>query len=371
MLTGNNQKISIITACYNSESYIEETILSVINQTYSNIEYIIVDGASADGTMKIVEKYKEHIDTIISEPDNGNYEAYNKGIQASTADIIYFLNSDDYLYDEFVIENVAKYFMDNQQLSILYGNVLIKDSKDNMEMLYGRRFELIDFKYGNMPPHQAFFVKKSLFDRFGLFDLNYEIASDFDFVIKCFKEEIENSFYLNKTIAVFRTGGGSTNYKTRVIGLKAKEQIIQKHFNVEVDLSLTEMNNNALYRLWLEKLLLEDSGITKSLKKYKVRNVVIFGSMKTAIYLLKDLQKEKFHVVGFIDNNVHMQGKFIENVKVFSREWLTENQKTVDAVIMSIESKQGDKLISQLAKELDPHIVIMSWKQLVEPPEAK
>ena len=157
-------KVSIITATYNSEQYVEDTILSVINQTYADIEYIIVDGGSRDNTIQIAQRYRDKIATLISEPDKGVYDAFNKGIRASTGDIIYFLNSDDFLYNESIIEMVASRFNENRELNAVYGNVLHRGNNTETDQIHGWEFSDHDFIKGYMPPHQALFVKRDMFD---------------------------------------------------------------------------------------------------------------------------------------------------------------------------------------------------------------
>ena len=122
-MVSENIKISIITVCFNAQNVIEACIQSVLSQTYLNIEYVIVDGQSTDGTLSIVHKYKDRITKIISEKDTGIYDATNKGIQASNGDVVYFLNSDDRLYDDEVIENIIEQFKEDKSLDIVYGKV--------------------------------------------------------------------------------------------------------------------------------------------------------------------------------------------------------------------------------------------------------
>lgn len=358
-------KISIITASFNSEKYIEDTIKSVLMQTYENIEYIIIDGGSKDRTLEIIDKYSGKLDYISSEPDSGIYEAFNKGVKISSGDIIYFLNSDDYLYDEDSIKSIAKVFAGNRNLSIVYGNILITDDSCRHKYIFGRDMGLEDFKKGCMPPHPGTFVKRELFALHGFFNLGYRISSDFEFMLKCFLYDNGGIFYINRTIAVFREGGKSSDYRYGKIMENETREIISRYFGETGDMSRTESNtdSNALCRFWLESLLLKEKGITGMLKDNNVKDVAIFGTRKIALYLYNDLKKEKFNVVRFLDNNANMHGRKIFDIAVESPDWLRKND--VDAVIVSIESNDDTGVIKQLNGITAGRALVVSWKELV------
>ncbi len=359
-------KISIITACYNSEKYIEDAIQSVLGQTYPHIEYLIIDGASSDGTMEIINKYKSRISLVVSEPDKGVYDAFNKGIQRATGELVYFLNSDDYLYENDTVERMVSVFQERDDLNAVYGNILLKDDAVSVDQVYGRSFEREDFIRGYMPPHQSLFVRKAMFEKYGGFNLKYRSSGDFDFISKLYLNEGTRMLYLNQIVAVFRRGGLSTNYRSRIIGLRETEQLIERHFGQKADLSSTEIQNNALYRCWLESWVLRGRGITAALKNDGISNVVIFGTMKTACYLHQDLIKEGFHVKAFIDNNPHMQGKAIEGVRIVPSEWLHNNQDKVDAIIVSLENANDARVIEELKQAFGSGMRVVSWKELIE-----
>lgn len=355
-------KVTIITATLNSEKYLEQTILSVLNQTYENIEYIIVDGGSEDRTLEIVEKYENAISKVISESDNGIYDAFNKGIKLATGDIIYFLNSDDYLYNNKVIEMITNVFNENSEKNIVYGNVLSID--DEFKYINGKKLTLNDFKSGQMAPHQGVFVKKHLFEKYGLFETSYTIVADYDFLIKCFKDNKEQALYINETIAFFRLSGQGSDFNNLGLFNEMKKKVIEQHFGE------TKYSNGiefqGLYRNWLESLLLKNQGITHVLHSYKVKNVAIFGTMKTAMYLLSDLQRENINVVKFLDNNTNMQRNLIQGIEVQSPLWLKENYSQIDAIILSIESNNDVYVKEQLEiLTQDKNIQILSWKDLI------
>ena len=161
--------ISIVTVCFNSENTIKDTIDSVLNQTYGNIEYIIIDGGSIDGTVEFVQSYGDKIARFVSEPDKGIYDAMNKGIALATGDIIGILNSDDFYIDELVIEKVVKEFERN--IDCLYADlVYVRSENLNKVVRYydSSHFSPQKFAYGLMPAHPTFFVKKDIYERYGV-----------------------------------------------------------------------------------------------------------------------------------------------------------------------------------------------------------
>lgn len=204
-------KVSIITVAYNSGSTIRDTIQSVITQTYTNIEYIIVDGASTDDTLRIVEEYKKDIHILVSEPDNGLYDAMNKGIQLATGDVISILNSDDFYADNAVVENMVNAMIPTNA-DVCYADLNyvhpVKTTRVVRRWKSGM-FVKSSFYYGWMPPHPTVFVKKKVYEQVGLFNVNLKSAADYEILLRIF---FKNNFviaYLPQTIICMRTGGTS------------------------------------------------------------------------------------------------------------------------------------------------------------------
>ena len=214
-------KVSIITSVFNNEKHIEDAINSVLNQTYKNIEYIIIDGNSTDNTKKIIEKYLNKIDVFISEPDKGIYDGLNKGIKNATGDIIGLLHSDDIYYDNKVIEKVVNNF--NKNIDGVYGDLVY--IKENKVIRYWKsgEFNIEKLKKGWMPPHPTLFLKKSIYDQYGLFDLDFKIAGDYDFILRVLKNNI-NLKYIPKVLYKMRVGGAS-NKSIKNIIQKSKEDL--------------------------------------------------------------------------------------------------------------------------------------------------
>lgn len=219
-------KISIITVCYNSENTIEDTIKSVLNQDYDNYEYLIIDGKSTDNTLKIVRKYEKKFKgklRIISEKDKGIYDAMNKGIKLATGDIIGLINSDDVLAAPNAFSLIINKFK-NSNCDGVYSNLIIKD--ENLNSIV-RVFNAGhgNYKLGWYPPHPTLYLKKDVYLKYGNYSLDYKIVSDYDFMVRIMKNNI-NLEYIDKYLVYMRSGGVSTDglkgyYKSFCESLKA------------------------------------------------------------------------------------------------------------------------------------------------------
>jgi len=220
-------KISIITVVYNNEKTLETAIQSVLSQTYENIEYIIIDGASTDGTLKIIDKYKDRIATIISEPDAGIYDAMNKGISKATGDVIGILNSDDIYDDEHVINETMTSFANNPNIDMVYGDLVYVKNEDLNKVVRkwnSLKFYKNFFEDGNVPPHPSLFIRANLYKELGHFNLKYKLAADYEFMLRAFKFKGDKSLYLNKLMVRMRLGG-ATNKSIKNI-IKGNKEIL-------------------------------------------------------------------------------------------------------------------------------------------------
>ncbi len=224
-------KVSIITVVYNGELLLEGTIKSIIDQSYDNIEFIVIDGASTDGTLSIIKKYESHIDFWMSEKDNGLYDAMNKGIQKSTGDYIWFMNSGDHIHRP---DTVEKMIAQNEAYAdILYGEVMMVDD-DRKEL--GTRSQLTtqklpkdltwkSLKYGMVVSHQAFLPKRTLVPQY----MEDNMSADIDWVIECLKKS-KTRLNTNLILADFLIGGISKQrHKQSLIG---RFKILQKHYGM-------------------------------------------------------------------------------------------------------------------------------------------
>lgn len=204
-------KVSIITICYNSAATIEDTIKSVVSQDYPHIEYIIIDGASKDNTLDIVDSYNEHITTLISEPDKGIYDAMNKGVNAATGDVVGILNSDDFYANASVITAVVNQ-LNAAKTDALYADLVYVD-RDNPDKVtrtwISGGYKKGLFKKGWMPPHPTFFVKKSCYDTYGLYSTELRSAADYELMLRMIHKHEISLTYLKQVITKMRVGGES------------------------------------------------------------------------------------------------------------------------------------------------------------------
>lgn len=209
-------KISVITVCYNSATTIEKTILSMKEQTYNNIEYIIVDGNSKDKTVSIIEKHDDVISRWISEPDKGLYDAMNKGVSMATGDLIGILNSDDTFNSNTVIEEIVNFHEENN-VEASVGNIIQHRENGKIVRLYSSKYWKPEkLKIGFMPPHPSIFFKKELFDKFGNYDLGFKIGADFELITRFFLKNKIIWKYSGITTTAMLVGGlsssGSSSY---------------------------------------------------------------------------------------------------------------------------------------------------------------
>lgn len=201
--------VSIITVCFNSAETIEETIRSVLSQDYKEIEYIIVDGSSTDRTLDTINKYKEYIAKVVSEPDHGIYDAMNKGIKLSTGDVIAVLNSDDMYADQTTVGRMVKFLQAND-FDAVYGDLIYVDrhKSDHIKRYWkAGPYRKNAFRYGWALPHPTFFCRKEIFDTFGDFNDELQIAADFELMLRFIEKHQIKIGYLPKVIAAMRSGG--------------------------------------------------------------------------------------------------------------------------------------------------------------------
>jgi len=203
-------KISIITICYNSASTIEDTIKSVIAQNYLDLEYIIVDGGSKDDTLKIIEKYRDKIAKIISEPDKGIYDAMNKGIVLATGEVVGIINSDDFYEHNTVLIEVFSCF-ENNKIDACYGNIKYVDrlaKEKQVRFWKAGKYKKEKLNSGWIIPHPAFFVRKEVYNRLGSFNTDFRIAADYELMLR-FLQNNTAVQYLDSTLVCMREGGFS------------------------------------------------------------------------------------------------------------------------------------------------------------------
>lgn len=262
-------RISIITVCYNSVETIERTIKSVIGQDYHDIEYIVIDGGSTDGTVEVIQKYEKHISYWVSEKDKGIYDAMNKGIKNATGEILAFLNSDDW-YEENILDDIAHVFQ-KEKIQVLCGGIFFHRN-DIVVRRYVNKEAIekeIRFKMGYY--HSAMFVKKSLFIRYGMFDTRYKIVADYDWLLRVYDGH-ENIAATNKVFSNFSYGGISSRYEM-------------------LDLHLQERKNASMSALMRNEELTEEEKKTwREIIEYKCVEDRYYSAFKK---ILGDIEKNR------------------------------------------------------------------------------
>jgi glycosyltransferase involved in cell wall biosynthesis len=303
-------KITVITVCLNSEKTLEKTIKSVLEQDYTNLEFIIIDGKSTDGTTDIIQRYESKISYWCSEKDGGVYDAMNKGLNHSTGDVIAFLNSDDW-YEPGALKYVGEYFEKNK-LDVLVG--LERDWIDDRElkdvMLNSAERKIEDLKYGSMPCHQAIFMSRCMFNKVGGFDVKYRISADYDLMIRAYKAG--GVFQKVDRILVNFSCDGISQLQAYYGGVEMQEIALKnarddKDLQCEIrkKINLTEYYKCALIR-WICKY---EPDYIKDKFNRNDRKLYIWGTGTIGKEVYGILQTVGVNISGFIDSN-KKQDKF-------------------------------------------------------------
>lgn len=261
-------KVSIITVVFNGEKTISHTIESILNQTYKNIEYIIMDGKSSDGTLDIINKYKDKIDIVVSERDKNLYDAINKGISLATGDIVGLLHSDDFYTDDMVIQRVVDTFGEKKVDSVFADLLYIKDDNLDRVLRYysAKKFTPAKLKQGIMPPHPTFFVKKSIYEKHGPYKTDYKIAADYEMFYRLLLVKSISYAYIHFPLVKMRVGGISGG------GIKNKILI-----NKEVIRAIRDNGHHSNHLLILKKYPVK---ILEIIKGYSYNILVKIRSKK-------------------------------------------------------------------------------------------
>lgn len=224
-------KVSIITVTLNCVDYLSDALLSVSKQDYSNLEIIVIDGGSTDGSLEILKGFK-FIDILITEPDDGLYHALNNGITQSTGDIVGFLHADDFFPKNSIVSDIVRVFNDHPHSDAVYGDLNYVSRKDISiikRIWKSETFTPELLKKGWMPPHPTLYIRKDWYSKYGFFDTSFKISSDYDFIIKSFSNSSFKSVYLPSTIVNMRIGGVSNkSIKNIICKILEDFYIIQK-----------------------------------------------------------------------------------------------------------------------------------------------
>lgn len=218
-MTVSHVKISVITVVFNRRDTIEDALRSVATQDYGNVEHIVVDGGSSDGTMDVLNAHRGQIDVLLSEPDRGIYDALNKGISLATGDVVGFLHADDVFADAGVLSRIAGALAD-ETVGAVYGDLIYVHAGDMTRVIRhwsAGHFSKPKLTWGWMPPHPTFYVRRSLYAQFGVFDLRYRIAADYDMMLRFLGHGEVQAAYIPEVLVKMRLGGVSNRSLANIL----------------------------------------------------------------------------------------------------------------------------------------------------------
>lgn len=345
-------KVSVITVVYNRVNTLEQTIQSVLNQNYPNLEYIIIDGNSTDGTQDIIKRYQNGIAYWVSEPDGGIYDAMNKGIQKATGEIIGIINSDDW-YEQDAIKKIVQMYRETNA-DMLYGEIR-KVNEEGESVGYSRDSVI--------PMHPAMFVKKSIYRRYGGFLTKYQISSDHEFKLRLISKGVSIA-HTNDIIANFRvTGISSTENKKR---LREKYEIELNYLERGLDVLPAKQTINEKYRkeMFLYCLKENSAEICDILRNEIVafeKGILIWGTGAWGRKLLPIFANAGVPL-WFTDNNKEKWGETVENIPVVS----TEECKTFDGTIIVAVLNSQKEISEQIRKEFRSDAKIITLDEIQE-----
>jgi len=258
----NQNKISIITASFRSESTIKDTLESVNTQTYPFIDHIIIDGASTDETLNLVEAYGKRVVHVTSKPDRGIFDAYNKGLLVADGDIIGILNSDDFYASPYVIEHVMQAFEDSS-VDAVYADLVYVDKSDTDKMVRhwkSRTYCQNDFTKGFSPPHPTLFLRSSVYKRTGVFNPDFRFSGDYEFMLRAFHVHGIRSVHLSKIVVRMRTGGATGGGISGIIKQNLEILRALKMHNVKIKIIQFFLNKliNRLFQHLRPKYFIKD-----------------------------------------------------------------------------------------------------------------
>lgn len=330
--------MSIITVCFNAAETIEQTIQSVLGQTYQEIEYIIIDGKSTDGTLDILLKYQDKIAKIVSEEDAGIYDAMNKGIKLATGDLIGILNADDW-YDAAAVEQVVECFLKNET-DIVHGDIRLVwgDGRTEDAPKTGDREKLW---YSMVIRHPATFVKRKVYEEQGLFDLNYKITADYEFILRCYSRKVKFT-YLDKVLTNFRMTGISNTQG---------EQCAKETRRAALQYIGQAPDRESIYRLFEEQektekfnhiFFEEPERVLRVLKGRLQKHstgIIIWGTGVWGKRIKKLCSQAEIPILYFVDSNRAADGFAIEGIPVKPPQVLGQQEAFVLVAIKTIDDR--------------------------------
>jgi len=259
----SNFKISIITVVYHAADTIEQTIRSVVEQDYPNIEYIIIDGGSTDGTLDVIKKYEDRIAYWVSEPDKGIYDAMNKGLSAATGDYIYYLGADDCLYASNSISQAASCLEEAPEIDVLCASVMMVDAGNRMEKIYSSDFSEEDVMSGYNTPHQGMFVRRELLQKYR-FDTSYRIAADYKNFLKFYLDQ-DISLKTTDLVVAYYANDGISGNGTQAQRLEDIRALQENGINTSAYYAKKKKENSSVIKSIL-RWIFDKTGILKQIR---------------------------------------------------------------------------------------------------------
>jgi len=372
-------KISIITVCYNSALTIERTIKSVIGQNYNDLEYIIIDGGSTDGTQDIIRRYEGFISYWVSEDDQGIFDAMNKGIERATGEIIAFLNSDDW-YQENILEEVSERF-EQDMVQIVCGDIYghRKEGVIRLHVELDELEELIWFKMGCF--HPAMFVRRALFSQYGKFDIQYRIAGDYDWFLRVYNHHVKIAV-IDKVLTNFCFGGISTREEMLLKTIEEQEKVtvtalenskeLTKEMKEKIKCEVKQYHSDMKYFYKMKRII--ESGLLKNREGQQLlRNIFqeaqysIFGCGTVGRQWAGILKNAGINITKIWDNDSANWGNYIDGVEVMNPGSL----KIGDCMVIIASPRYEDEIEEQLNRKGFMHNThYMRWsefrKQIVD-----
>lgn len=361
-------KISIITVCLNSEKTIEKTIQSVLSQEYNDFEYIIIDGKSTDKTLEIVKKYTDSISIVVSEPDQGIYDAINKGIALANGDIIGIINSDDW-YEPGVFDIVNKCFMESDA-EVIYGNLHVINDDGYERMLVPTDIKKI--WYEMEIPHPTVFVRREVYKKYGIFSLKYKIASDYELMLRFYSSGVK-FVYLNQALANFRMSGISVQQNNMCI-YEAFE--IAESYLPCIPTDEREYYEDILsYRLReyrFGRMLAEGAEYFAEFVKCRMGasghdKVVIFGAGNWGMESCRILISKGIKIQYIVDNNEEKWGKSSEGIEISEPRVLQAFQ----GIVLLLVKNFTKEILQQIQKMNNLNIDYITWEEIAMSKEGR
>lgn len=361
------KKVSIITVVYNACDTVEQTILSIKNQSYGieNIEYIIVDGYSTDGTDRIIEKYSDIISKVICEPDQGIYDAMNKGLKIAEGDIIGILNADDW-YEESAVFDAVNLF-ENTQSEIIYGEINLVGYNGN-KVEPKKLSSLNNMWYTMAVYHPATFVKRGVYQKLGLFDQDYRITADYDFMLRCYSSGVKFK-YLDKILTNFRTTGiSNTDIETCV---KEHIDVALKYIDKSPcpDAVLKELDWRWKSYVWNDIAVNEPEKALEALKlcfsRDKIIKIAIWGTGVWGKKCFNVMKKMGITIKYFFDMNEKVQGTYVNGVPIYPLQKIKNDENILLLIAIKRKDDELYENIEKLNISKEQYIFIEEWMDVL------